>query len=298
MPEPLLIGIDGGGTQCRARLCDASGRLLGEGAGGPANVRLDPREVMHSIMNASRQAAAAAGLRATDLEHAHAGFGLAGAALKSACDALLAEPHPFASVALETDAYAAWLGAHRGADGAILILGTGSCGFAVVGGEQFYVSGLGAEVSDEASGYMIGREAIRGAVWAHDGRGSMTPMAEAILAHFDRNTETIIAFAHQARPADYARFAKLVFEYAARRDPLALALVTAAATDAVRIITRLLDVGAPSVCLFGGVTEPLAPWLPPPIRERISLPKGDALDGAILMAKRALSASKSASARA
>jgi glucosamine kinase len=78
-----------------------------------------------------------------------------------------------------------------------------------------------------------------------------------------------------------------VLEHAARRDPLALDLVSQAAADAGRMITRLLDFGAPSVCLIGGLAEPLAGWLPPPLEERLAKPLGDATDGAVLMARRA-----------
>ena len=294
MSEPLLIGIDGGGTHCRARICDADGSILGEGSGGPANVRLGAALVMDSILTASRAAARSAGLLEQNLRGAHAGLGLAGAALASACDRLLQEPHPFASAAIETDAYAAWLGAHGGKDGAILILGTGSCGLAVVGGRQFYVSGWGAEVSDEASGQMLGREAIRRTLWARDGRAPMTPLARAVLARFGDDPEEILVFANDARPADYGRLAEMVFAHAAEREPLALALVTEAAADAVRMISRLLDAGAPSVSRLGGLAEPLSDWLPPPIRARLSPALGDALDGAILLARRGQSAASPA----
>ncbi len=294
MPEPLYIGIDGGGTSCRARLRDATGALLGEGAGGPANVRLDPALVMRSILTASREAAEKGGLAEADLSRAHAGFGLAGAALTSANARLLAEPHPFQTVAIETDAYAAWLGAHRGADGAILILGTGSCGFAVVGGRQYYVSGYGAEVSDEASGQRLGRTAIRRALWAEDGRAAMSPLAAAILDHFHDSVEEIIAFATTARPADYARFVPLILEHAEKGDALGLALMSESAADSVRIIERLIEIGAPSVCLIGGLAEPMAKWLPQSVRTHLSKPKSDALDGAILMARRAVEAASSA----
>jgi glucosamine kinase len=287
MKEALFLGIDGGGTHCRARIRDAAGTLVGEGAGGPANVRLDPALVMKSILTASRAAARDAGLAEFDLARAHAGFGLAGAALKSACDRLLAEPSPFASIVIETDAYAAWLGAHGGEDGAILILGTGSCGLAIVNGKQFDVSGWGAEVGDEASGQRIGREAIRRALWAHDGRAAMAPLARAILDHFGGSAEAIVAFATTARPADYGRFVPLVQEHAERLDPMALAVMSEEAVEAARMIVRLIEVGAPSVCLIGGLAEPLSGWLPPPVRARLAPARGDALGGAILMAQRA-----------
>jgi N-acetylglucosamine kinase-like BadF-type ATPase len=39
-PNLMILGVDGGGTQSRARLCAYSGRLLGEAVSGPANLRL------------------------------------------------------------------------------------------------------------------------------------------------------------------------------------------------------------------------------------------------------------------
>lgn len=293
MAEPLLIGVDGGGTQCRARLCDLAGHVLGEGTGGPANVRLESARVMQSILTASRAAAASAGLAESALTRAHAGFGLAGAALTSACDSLRKEPNPFAAIEIETDTYAAWFGAFGGGDGAVLIVGTGSSGLAVVGGQQHEVGGFGGEVSDEASGNWIGHEALRRALWAYDGRAATTPLAEAMLARFG-NSEGIISFATTARPADYAALAPEVFEHAAARDPMALAIITEAAADAVRIINRLIEVGAPAVCLIGGLSGLLSGWLPPEVRERLATPQGDALDGAILMARRTLSADRAA----
>jgi glucosamine kinase len=76
-------------------------------------------------------------------------------------------------------------------------------------------------------------------------------------------------------------------EHAARWDPIAMEVLSQAALDAGRMITRLLDAGAPSVCLLGGVAEPLSAWLSPAIKERLASPIGDAMDGAILMARMA-----------
>ncbi len=170
MYKHLFIGIDGGASFCRARIRDMQGNLLGEGWGGPANIHLDLVLAAQSIRAASKAAARVAGLDERSLQRTHAGLGLAGAGIKSACDDLRSKLGPFASVVLETDAYIAWLGAHRAADGGIVILGTGSCGLAVVNGQRITVGGYGPEVSDEAGGQRIGREALRRALWAFDGR--------------------------------------------------------------------------------------------------------------------------------
>lgn len=289
MSATFFLGIDGGGTHCRARLIDAKGRVLGEGIGGPSNARLGSALVMDSILTASREAARSGGLGEADLKSAHAGFGLAGGAQKEDCARLLAEPHPFASVVIDTDAYAAWLGAFGGGDGAILIMGTGSNGIAIVEGKQFQVSGWGGEISDEASGNWVGREVIRRALWAQDGRARVTPLAAAVLVRFGDSGEAIADFAKTARPTDFASLFPLVLEHAEKCDPLGLELIGEAAADAARMILRLLELGAPTVCLIGSVAEKLTPWLPPPVRARLSEPRGDALDGAILMARRSVS---------
>ena len=286
----LFMGVDGGGTKCRARLRDRAGRALGEGLGGPANIWRDPVQAMGSVLEACRSAVRAAGLGESVLGETDAGLGLAGAGQQSAVERFAALPHPFSSISVETDAYAAWLGAFGGADGGIVIVGTGSCGYAVVGGTATYVGGFGADISDEGSGAVIGREALRRALWAQDGRAPMTALAAALLGAFPGGREPVIEWAKAAGPLDFARFAPLVFEHARAGDPLGRALASEAAGEIARIAERLLDVGAPAIALLGGLAEPLRPWLPPPLVARLVAPRADAMDGAILMARRAAEA--------
>jgi glucosamine kinase len=287
MTDLLFLGIDGGGTKCRARLRDAQGNLLGEGTGGPSNIRLDPDLVWNSILTACREALAQAGLQESDLGRIHAGMGAAGAGQTSAVERLLSRSHPFASFAIDTDAHTAWLGAFNGDDGAILIVGTGSCGYGGTSGQCHYVGGWGYEISDEGSGAAIGRELLRRCIWAHDGRAASTPLSDAVLAEFNNDLEILVDFVGKARPSDYGRYAPLVLQHAEQRDPLGIAIIADAATDLGRIATRLLDLGAPAICLFGGLAEPLRPWLPPPVQRTITSPAADALDGAILLARMA-----------
>ena len=215
-------------------------------------------------------------------------MGAAGAGQTSAVDRLLSRAHPFASFEIETDAHTAWLGAFKGGDGAILIVGTGSCGYGGTSGQCHYVGGWGYEISDEGSGAAIGRELLRRCIWAHDGRAPSTPLSDTVLAEFNDDLEVLVDWVGKARPADYGRFAPLVLQHAERRDPLGIAIVQDAAAGLSAIGTRLLDLGAPAICLFGGLAEPLRPWLSPPVQRTITAPMADALDGAILLARMAL----------
>lgn len=49
----LLLGIDGGGTSCRARIRAGDGTILGEGRAGPANVRLGLDKAFAAVLAAA-----------------------------------------------------------------------------------------------------------------------------------------------------------------------------------------------------------------------------------------------------
>jgi len=285
MSKHLFMGVDGGATTCRARLCDVNGNVLGEGFSGPANIHLDLTGSLQSISAACNSAFQAAGLNYLNTYQTHAGLGLAGAGVHTACERARSSLVSFASTVVDSDAYIAWLGAHQGKDGAIVILGTGSCGLAIVDGRRISVGGWGPEISDEAGGQRMGREALRRSLWAFDGRSDKTLLAEKMLNHFDWDPTQIVNFAAAATPAQYAKFAPLVLECASEGDALAVTLVEEAAEAAAQIISRMADVGAPAVTIIGGLAEPLTPWLSARIRQFVCEPKGDPLSGAILMAR-------------
>jgi glucosamine kinase len=240
---------------------------------------------MGSVVAAAKAAASAGGIAEAALSRASVFMGLAGAIDDGRRKALLAEPHPFSQVQLDTDAMIAWAGAHGGRDGGIVIAGTGSAGLAVVKGRRFNVGGWGNVISDDGSGNEIGQQAVRRALWALDGMAAMTPLAAAILDRFDRDQNKMVTWADQARPTDFAQFAPLVVDHASRGDALGKAVMEQAAVGIGRIAQRLLDVGAPVVALVGGLAAPLQPWLPPAIQARLVAPEADALEGAILLAR-------------
>src|SRR5262245_52339246 len=165
----LFLAVDGGGTRCRARLADSAGTVLGEGVAGPANIRISLEESMRSVRHAADQCLARAG--ASLSEAIAACLALAGASEPhEAAAAQAAFKTHFRRALVTTDAHAACVGAHRGEDGGVIILGTGSIGWAVHGGQSIRVGGWGFPLSDEGSGAWIGCEAARRVLWAHDGR--------------------------------------------------------------------------------------------------------------------------------
>ena len=87
MTAGYFLGIDGGGTNCRARVRDADGRLIGEATGGPSNIATDPVEAIANIARVSEAALLKGGLPASRLAQCSACFGLAGANMAGAVGA-------------------------------------------------------------------------------------------------------------------------------------------------------------------------------------------------------------------
>ena len=282
---PLLLGVDGGGTSCRARIATLEGTVLGEGYAGSANPRVGLDKACNAIMDATRQALDKAGLEEKDCSRLVAGLGLAGVNQQKERDLILNWPFPFAHITLETDAYAACMGAFNGKDGAILILGTGSCGASLINGKLKTLGGWGFPISDQGSGANLGLNLIRYALLAHEGMKPETPLSQAAMARFQYNPEQAVAWLNKALPRDYGSFAPLVIEHLKQQDALAEQLIRESAEEAAMMIRALHGRGAKHCALVGGLSEFILPWLPDNVTGLIALPEGDAMHGALLLAK-------------
>lgn len=283
---PLYLGVDGGGTQCRARLEDEGGTVLGEGGSGPATTRLGVDQAWSSIMHACTAAAAQAGLTARDFPAIHAGIGIAGFSRRGAHTALMQIAHPFASVRFVSDGLVACLGAHGGADGAIVVAGTGSIGVGIACGRELRVGGYGFPVSDQGSGADIGLQVIRRALLAADGRDETSPLLNEILGQFDHDAYQAVAWSEQATATDYAAFAPMVFRHAVQGDSIGRRIVEDAADAIGDLLDLFLQRGIDRLSLVGGLSAELAAWLTPDLRTRLRAPQADAVAGALLLARR------------
>ena len=280
------LGVDGGGTRCRARIEDEKGRLLGEATSGPATTRVGVEKAWRSIMDAAEAAAVQAGLAREDFAQMHAGIGLAGLGRRGAEAALKKIVPPFATVVFISDGMAACLGAHGGADGAIVVAGTGSVGVGLIGGHEIRIAGYGFPVSDEGSGADIGLQVVRLALRAADRRGEMSPLLSEVLGMFDHNPYQAVAWSEEARPADYAALAPIVIRHANHGDRVGRRIVERAADAIGDLLDLFLARGIDRLSLVGGLSEAITPWLTPDLRDRLTRPQADAAAGALLVARR------------
>ena len=282
--EPFFLGIDGGGSRCRARIRDATGTLLAEATGGPSNIYQDLGGALATITETAREAAGRAGL---DTRQLHAGLGIAGIVTSVGSHKVMEAGLPFASVSVDNDAYAACVGAFGGGDGGIVIAGTGSIGFALVDGTRHMVGGWGFQLGDHGSGAWVGHHAVRRAALALDGLLQPTPLITEILARTGGNRQDLSRWSEKARPRDYAQFASFVFERAAQGDVQGMLIVIEGAGAISNLGRALLARGAKTICLLGGLSRVYPPYLDADVKLALGEPQADAIDGAIMMARRA-----------
>ncbi len=285
----FYLGIDGGGTGCRARLTDAIGRGIGEGRGGPATLRLGADAAWAAVMTAAGQALDQARVPPAAAA-VYVALGLAGTSRAEQREALLASPHPFAGLLVASDAETACRGAHGGADGGIVIAGTGSIAFALVKGRKIQIGGHGFPISDAGSGADIGLEAVRAALRAQEGLEVASPLSVAILAALGGDAAAAVTWMDRATATEYAALAPAVVAHVHKGDETATRIMQTAGARIAALIDALFARDVPRVALLGGLAEPLTPWLPLKIAQRLTPPQGDGVDGALLMARRLASA--------
>lgn len=284
----VFVGLDGGGTQCRAQAALADGRRTQVFMGGAANVFSDFDAAAGEIGTLLERALAAAKELAPEsaIGPPRIALGLAGAS-ESAATARLRAVLPYRHVSVHGDIDISLWGAFGDADGIVLAVGTGSVLARQQNGAMHRLGGYGFMLGDEGSGAWIGREALRRTLHAHDGLLPRTPMVNELSERLG-GVGGLIGFAGRARPAEYAALAPIVLAHDRAACPVAGAILDQGCAWLLRCLQQLLS-RAPET--------PVAPLggLGPVLLRRIIAqggahlrciaPKGTALDGALWKAR-------------
>lgn len=283
--EALYLGIDGGGSKCRAVIASEDGRVLGEGLGGPANPYFGLEHAIASIMDATEQALTDAGLAPEDKARLIAGVGLAGVNLPHLFTEVNEWQHPFLQMHLTTDLHTACLGAHEGKDGAVIVIGTGSCGFSSGNGEALILGAHGFLMGDKGSGAWIGLEAIKAILLAADDLGPQTLLSRSVVQHLGCDGLGIVAKMTDVPSRNYAKIAPLVFAAAEQEDAVALNILNEAGLYISALANKLLTTNPQRLSMIGGVSMRLLPWLDESVVAQVSDPIEQPEFGAIYFAK-------------
>ena len=287
MSYKYVVGIDGGGTRCRALLQDIDGNTLGEGAAGPANIMTNPEQAMGSVIDATLDAIESAALPIT-CEEVLLAAGLAGANIPQAKQSFLALDNPFADTVVISDLHAACLGAHENQSGALIICGTGSAATRYDKGVFTDKGGYGLQVGDDASGAWLGLSAIKHVLLSYDGVEPVSELKKRICEHLNlASPQQLVTLVANYNAADFGDIAPVVIQ--AYRDQCAAAtsLIQRGANYLNQLGEALINQASTlPLCLVGGLADVYTPLLSSSISSNLTAPLKSAEYGAISFAKR------------
>ncbi|WP_096087044.1 BadF/BadG/BcrA/BcrD ATPase family protein [Agaribacterium haliotis] len=257
---PFFVGVDGGGSKCRAIVTDANNNVLGRGIAGPANIHQNWDQAINAIHDAVDFACAEAEL--SDQSQLIVGMGLAGMNMPRAAEQMKSWVHPWLHMFVTTDLHIACLAAHDDQNGAVIVLGTGSCAFSLKDGRQQSWGGYGFPFGDQASGAWFGMRAIQQVLLALDGLAPSGELVARVQHKLGVHSATELAdLMGAARQSHVALLAPLVFDAADHGDVQALALLDEAQDYVKRLLAILEKNNACSVALVGSVAERLRNYL-------------------------------------
>jgi N-acetylglucosamine kinase-like BadF-type ATPase len=229
----LYLGIDGGQSSTTALIADETGRIIGQGRGGPCNhVASAERQAkfLSVVGGCLQQACQQAGLEASTVSFSAACFGFSGGAEdKEMCSRQLVAS---AQYKFTHDAEIALTGATEGEPGIICIAGTGSMAFGRNAARAAArAGGWGYLFGDEGGAFDLIRRALRAALQSEEGWGPPTALRVALLQATGAPDANALMhrFYNEFSRSTIASLAPLVTEAADQGDAVAIEIVDRAA---------------------------------------------------------------------
>lgn len=266
MTEPLILigGIDGGGSNTRAVVLSADGRIKGAGFAGSSTFGVvSHQQTQDSIRLALAQAFTEAGLRQRPLDALYIGLGgVINDHEKRSMRQLVGMLDMVRDDRLEidNDIKPALTGGLAGQAGLVLLVGTGSVCFGIDRyGHEWRAGGWGETIDDPGSGYYLGKSALAATARAYDGRGPHSPLTTCVYGKMALgNINEIVWRLSQMDRKDIAAYAKIVMSYAHDHDEVAMRIVREGILELVLMVetvARKLDFSAVDIPLTttGGV---------------------------------------------
>ncbi|PIR61349.1 MAG: hypothetical protein COU66_04180 [Candidatus Pacebacteria bacterium CG10_big_fil_rev_8_21_14_0_10_44_11] len=246
---PLYLGIDGGGTKTEVLCLSETGETVGTGLSGPTNLTsTNTGAASFSLKEAVRQALEKA---SPDSQVVSAVMGLAGMDTQSEYEMAF---QPFAEMLktafkienfhLVHDSVIALENGSNKPNAVVLISGTGSiCVGRNDQGDSARSGGMDYLLTDQGSGYDIGRHVLREAIKSFDGRRPKTMLEQLVCQHFEiENLENIkMQIYHPPlSKVEVAELAKVCCEAYLANDSAARQILEWAQTEMIKLVEAVV----------------------------------------------------------
>jgi N-acetylglucosamine kinase-like BadF-type ATPase len=272
----LILGVDGGNSKTALLVATTDGELVASVRGPGTNIHAVGAEAVADALGALIAQSGVA------LPVDHGAFFLCGADLPSDVASLERAIDSRAwtlGLTVDNDTFALLRAGSDSADAVAVICGTGiNVVGRAAGGRIARYPSLGWETGDWGGAGMLGREVLRLAARAEDGRGERTALVAIVREHFGSATVEAVGVDIHYGKISQARLAELapgVLSAAADGDRVARSLIDRLADEIVLMARRAmgdLELAESDVVLGGGMLEGSRGLLYEAVLER--LPEG------------------------
>lgn len=280
----FILGLDGGGTKTLARLISLKDHQQWQTTQGATSLTNDFNVALNSVTAACQELFALGGCQAQQVA---AVFGVAGSGDSRLVSRFVQQLSlSFAHVDVVSDGKTSLYGANQGRPVAVVALGTGSVGMRMEkDGRLQQIGGWGFCIGDEGGGAKLGALAVQKLLLELDLHGgAQSQLGLELAKRVGQCRESALQWLAQARPGDFAQLAPQVFTLRGKCKVAMEVLETHGAMVEQLIHKTRGDSGLPIVIL-GGLAQPSKALLGRHTRALIIPAKGDALDGACLLAR-------------
>jgi glucosamine kinase len=258
----FFLGIDGGGTKTRCVLADETTVVAKSMTGGCSVIRHGEQQAREALHSAIGQVCTTGKIPLERIGGICIGVtGAARPEIAGKIRGIVSEMVPGLSAAkIEVigDNVIALEAAFGTGAGVITIAGTGSIVYGRdADGKTVRAGGWGFAVSDEGSGYWIGRRAISAILAARDRGGEAALEAMVLHAWKIKGIDELVQQANATPPPDFPRLFSIVLRAAEEGDDAARGLLTEAGMELARLTTiavrRLVTAGMLPISTTGSV---------------------------------------------
>jgi glucosamine kinase len=294
-----FIGVDAGGTYCRASLYDHNGNTISIGNAGGANVFSDFVTAMQQI-NLAIDLAINNSMLLIDKKSLIVGAGCAGGQTQQAQQNLAQWNSPYRHFFMTSDLHASCLAANSGRDCVLMITGTGSSIGHYHNAQVTQYGGHGFIHGDEASGAWLGLNAVQLLLKNDDNlvqdQQFCSAISQAIGLDFNsfaidedykrnENIDYILTHFKSKLASDYAQLAPIIISLQRDGNQTANALVSQGIDYLYSILTSNYLHCGPPIVMTGGLAKFYQPLLENKLGQAVQLMQRPAQDGAMLFAK-------------
>lgn len=280
-----LLAIDGGGTKTALRLTSLD-PLTTEPSFtltlGPSSLtqqgELAHKRIHEAIETCLQQ------VKLTP-EQVSIVIGVAGAGNAKAKHSLEKALRSYPYCLVTTDAHISLLGVNQGQAVNCIAIGTGSVATELnTSGESKMFGGWGFPIGDQGGGAWLGQQAVQALIEAIEQQTSQ-PLTDYLYQHLGRQRGDILQWLTSANASRFAQLAPAVLDHAQQGCPVSREIVNRGQQHIDNLVTKCCENNELDIAFLGSLGAYYQQHIRDKWRSRLINPKGDALDGATLLAR-------------